>query len=33
MERWLAPSNFDQDGTAKTSLAALMEERSPSRRV
>ena len=27
MERWLAPSNFDQDGTAKTSLAALMEER------
>src|SRR5262249_10539781 len=32
MERWLAPSNFDQDGTAKTSLATLMQERSPSRR-
>ena len=26
MERWLAPSNFDQDGKAKTSLAALMQE-------
>jgi RimJ/RimL family protein N-acetyltransferase len=33
MERWLAPSNFDQDGTAKNSLAALMEERSPSCRA
>ena len=33
MERWLAESNFDQDGTAKTSLIALMEERGPSRRV
>src|SRR5262249_13139409 len=33
MERWLAPSNFDQDGRAKTSLAALMQERGPSRRV
>lgn len=33
MERWLAPSNFDQDGMAKTSLAALMEKRGPSRRV
>ena len=33
MERWLAPSNFDQDGKAKTSLAALMKERGPSRRV
>jgi hypothetical protein len=33
MERWLASSNFDQDGTAKTSLAALMEERGPSRRM
>jgi RimJ/RimL family protein N-acetyltransferase len=33
MERWLAPPNFDQDGKAKTSLAALMEERGPSRRV
>jgi RimJ/RimL family protein N-acetyltransferase len=33
MERWLAPENFDQDGTAKTSLAALMEERGPSRRA
>ena len=33
LERWLAPGNFDQDGTAKTSLAALMEERGPSRRT
>src|SRR5262245_46522546 len=33
MERWLAPSNFDQDGTAKTSLGALMDERGPSHRV
>ena len=33
MERWLAPSNFDQDGMAKTSLAALMEKRGPSRRM
>jgi hypothetical protein len=33
MERWLAPSNFDQDGKAKTSMAALMEERGPSRRA
>ena len=33
MERWLAPSNFDQDGSAKTSLAALMEERGPGRRM
>jgi RimJ/RimL family protein N-acetyltransferase len=33
MERWLAPLNFDQDGTANTSLAALMKERRPSRRV
>jgi RimJ/RimL family protein N-acetyltransferase len=32
MEQWLAPPNFDQDGTAKTSLGALMEERGPSRR-
>src|SRR5262245_59176963 len=32
MKRWLAPSNFDQDGTAKTSLAALMEQRGPSQR-
>jgi RimJ/RimL family protein N-acetyltransferase len=31
--RWLAPGNFDQDGIAKTSLAALMEERGPSRRM
>ena len=33
MERWLESSNFDQDVKAKTSLAALMEERGPSRRV
>ena len=33
MERWLALSNFDQDGKAKTSMAALMEERGPSRRA
>ena len=33
MERWLAPSNFDQDGKAKTSMATLMEERGPSRRA
>src|SRR5215831_7767207 len=33
MERWLAPENFHQDGTAKTSLAALMEERGPGRRI
>jgi RimJ/RimL family protein N-acetyltransferase len=32
IERWLAPSNFDQDGRAITSLTALMAERSPSRR-
>jgi hypothetical protein len=29
MERWLAPSNFDPDGMAKTSLSALMAERGP----
>jgi RimJ/RimL family protein N-acetyltransferase len=33
MERWLRPSNFDQDGTAKTSLSVLMGERGPSRRA
>jgi RimJ/RimL family protein N-acetyltransferase len=32
IERWLAPSNFDQNGVATTSLAALMAQRSPSRR-
>ena len=32
LERWLAPSNFDQNGTAKTSLAAQMAQRGPSRR-
>jgi RimJ/RimL family protein N-acetyltransferase len=32
MERWLAPSNFDQHGIANTSLTALMGERGPSRR-
>ena len=33
MEGWLAPSNFDQRGTAKTSLATLMGGRGASRRV
>ena len=33
MERWLAPPNFDQDGTSKTSLGALMKKRGPSHRV
>ena len=33
IEKWLAPPNFDQDGTAKTSLGALMEKRGPNRRV
>jgi RimJ/RimL family protein N-acetyltransferase len=33
MEQWLAPRNFDEDGIAKTSLAAVMKERGPSRRV
>jgi hypothetical protein len=32
IERWLAPSNFDQNGVATTSLAALMAQRGPSRR-
>jgi RimJ/RimL family protein N-acetyltransferase len=32
IERWLAPSNFNQDGTARTSLTALMGQRAPSRR-
>lgn len=32
LEHWLAPSNFDQDGLARTSLAALMGQRGPSRR-
>jgi RimJ/RimL family protein N-acetyltransferase len=32
IDRWLAPSNFDQDGVATTSLAALMAQRGPSRR-
>ena len=32
LEQWLAPSNFDQDGSARTSLTALMGQRGPSRR-
>jgi RimJ/RimL family protein N-acetyltransferase len=32
IERWLAPSNFNADGTARTSLTALMGQRGPSRR-
>jgi RimJ/RimL family protein N-acetyltransferase len=32
LEQWLAPSNFDRDGSARTSLTALMAERGPSRR-
>jgi RimJ/RimL family protein N-acetyltransferase len=32
IEQWLAPSNFDRDGSAKTSLTALMAQRGPSRR-
>jgi RimJ/RimL family protein N-acetyltransferase len=32
LEQWLAPANFDQDGAARTSLAALMGQRGPSRR-
>jgi RimJ/RimL family protein N-acetyltransferase len=32
IEQWLAPSNFDQDGSARTSLTALMAQRGPSRR-
>jgi len=32
LERWLAPSNFDRNGAATTSLAALMAQRGPSRR-
>jgi RimJ/RimL family protein N-acetyltransferase len=32
IEQWLAPSNFDQRGLARTSLTALMGQRGPSRR-
>ncbi len=32
MESWLAPSNFDKDGRAKTSLSKAMEDRKPSLR-
>jgi len=32
LEQWLAPSNFAQDGVAKTSLTALMGQRGASRR-
>jgi RimJ/RimL family protein N-acetyltransferase len=32
IEQWLAPSNFDHEGVARTSLAALMGKRGPSRR-
>jgi RimJ/RimL family protein N-acetyltransferase len=33
IEKWLAPSNFDQEGLARTSLTELMGQRSPSRRA
>jgi RimJ/RimL family protein N-acetyltransferase len=29
VERWLAPANFDHNGAARTSLAALMGQRGP----
>ena len=32
LEQWLAPSNFDHGGLAKTSLTAVMGQRGPSRR-
>jgi RimJ/RimL family protein N-acetyltransferase len=32
IEQWLAPSNFDQDGSVRSSLAALMGQRGPSLR-
>ncbi len=32
MENWLASSNFDEDGRAKTSLSNAMQERKPSTR-
>jgi RimJ/RimL family protein N-acetyltransferase len=32
IERWLAPSNFDRNGVARTSLTALMAQRGESRR-
>jgi RimJ/RimL family protein N-acetyltransferase len=32
LEQWLAPSNFDQDDLARTSLTALMVQRGPCRR-
>jgi len=32
MESWLAPSNFDEHGRAKTSLSKAMEDRKPSLR-
>ena len=32
IERWLDPTNFDEDGAAKTSLFASMQERSTSAR-
>ena len=33
LETWLADENFDADGQTKQSLAALMEDRPPSRRA
>lgn len=33
LEQWLAPSNFDPDGAARSSLTALMGQRGPSRRA
>jgi len=32
LEQWLAPPNFDRDGSARTSLTALMAQCGPSRR-
>ena len=33
LETWLADENFEEDGRTKQSLAALMEDRPPSRRA
>ena len=32
-DAWLDPTNFEADGTAKTSLSALMQDRPPSQRI
>lgn len=32
METWLAPSNFDENGRAKSSLSQVMQDRKPSTR-